>query len=1547
MEVGMGADFSAVRVHDSSQDRVDAAQLSAKAFTHGQDIWLGPNGSVSDSGLMAHEMTHVVQQSPSMTQQGPSVVDKGKIMDRDSNIAVPFSPVIPLAQDGKVLQCDREGTETRREQNILNPGEPFRWIGPDNGPILIIRKSWLIEPPRNVPAARHALSGSAYPAVLTPILNALLNRYPWAAANRSQIIGQVGDFGIDLPENWGTMTEVSVNLSRSVFLLIGLPPSAPIQLYREGAGFEIYADLRTLYGANLTEATMTNLKPAIAERIISTLERQVGRSIEPARRAAAVNIYRVAIPSQRITWRQRIYERTARLLFGDAAWDEFMGQPVAGGEGGSVFQVPGGGYQLPADVSFQDREAVENVLHELFGQAPDRGMPAEHLRLISHEEVVALVSLSSSPDRQRILDRIRRVRQIHHVTGTQSIADLIEIAREQEEIESSARSLSYHLPAPNPNVQAPIASRPVHGRILNKSGLLVPGMEAKFEFETTDRVDALRVPDVDIQWYARQQGAPQGSSSIRHERTHYIEVRDDSLFNDREFTVTFDRPGIYEIHAFVYHNFYLPAHFVIPVEVKTEHARLLDQEAESSAGFGQSGPSRRYRFRDVSEENLMVEIGLGVVTGPLVPVPLGELSREEMYGLRSTGNLSAEAFGTPGGSLGSGRRQLNQEINQLNRLIAEYQTAGSGNQDLIEWATNRRQQLRATLDQLNTLASSADNKPVAVQGNYVSRVAGVRSGPLNLISWFTFEADNQGGGTYHGHLFDHSQLVRNEDFHFQAANSNFPRMMEMLFFEITRTYPNGTMSFSFQEYDNLTPSRRFTRLERVTDTLLNDVRSVVFSETASLIVNIAATILSVFPPTAPIGIGISIAYNGANALSNFAEASRTGTIRATNYVDVGLVALDILPVLGRAARIIRVGGKAYHVINAGQHVGMAYMFTAEAFHNIEQLRGGMITDLARLRDEITLLERNNPSDPSLSTKRRDAVLLETRIRNSAVDIFSEMALNQGLTLAAQHAIGRIAEAHLGERPGQRPTATEESAIHEQPQGIERRPEEVVRGAHRVTTDPVLSHALPADLRERVIVRRGPPPNAHEVQVHYQTDSLGLITEIHIAAGPLTSFSHIEQHIPTVRLMQRYQGVSGLIRVLYERLRSLVRRNGGPFLPGSALFEASLEVEKLPRIIMERAATLQQHGLDPATRRDLEADLEHLRAELERHQSTIERGEQEIGVGFVAETVPRSNAAAIASGRPSNIPEGHYYYEPTPGVFELRAYASYTGPKKMLLHENGQWRIVDRPEGSRRDFQSFLQIQIGSFSEPLSNHPQVEAAISARYSRGDLDRGGVAIARRWGDALSALHDGGEGNTVLNRLLSHLGATASDTSYRVFRREVRKAIVDLALSQPHSQGGVDRRVTRLRELLGTLPDNRSQGETFTEFRERLAGISGSTVSYMQPLPNAEVRLPNGRFADGAIQITQGPPGTPPSGRYLVEDKSGDNAFKADQAQRYSDQLRTNGGNINTTGDPPQLYIGIVYNFDNEPAARAALPTIQSLHPNIRVSYFNPQGQLVWLR
>ena len=72
MESAFGADFSGVRVHTDSRSDSLNQSIQARAFTTGQDVFFrGGEYSPGSSGgqeLLAHELTHVVQQNGSAVQ---------------------------------------------------------------------------------------------------------------------------------------------------------------------------------------------------------------------------------------------------------------------------------------------------------------------------------------------------------------------------------------------------------------------------------------------------------------------------------------------------------------------------------------------------------------------------------------------------------------------------------------------------------------------------------------------------------------------------------------------------------------------------------------------------------------------------------------------------------------------------------------------------------------------------------------------------------------------------------------------------------------------------------------------------------------------------------------------------------------------------------------------------------------------------------------------------------------------------------------------------------------------------------------------------------------------------------------------------------------------------------------------------------------------------------------------------------------------------------------------------------------------------------------
>ena len=108
-EPRFGADFSHVRLHTNSQAANTAQSINAKAFTHGSNVVFGAGeystGSEGGKKLLAHELTHVVQQAGSQT----SLAGGGGEKSRDSRARAPnITYQAKHSIQKSPLNCDQE-----------------------------------------------------------------------------------------------------------------------------------------------------------------------------------------------------------------------------------------------------------------------------------------------------------------------------------------------------------------------------------------------------------------------------------------------------------------------------------------------------------------------------------------------------------------------------------------------------------------------------------------------------------------------------------------------------------------------------------------------------------------------------------------------------------------------------------------------------------------------------------------------------------------------------------------------------------------------------------------------------------------------------------------------------------------------------------------------------------------------------------------------------------------------------------------------------------------------------------------------------------------------------------------------------------------------------------------------------------------------------------------------------------------------------------------------------------------------------------------------
>jgi hypothetical protein len=131
MEPAMGADFGGVRVHTGSQADALNRSLSARAFTTGQDIFFKQGeyspGSSGGRELLAHELTHVVQQNAGVSRaqapdEEPDEDTGGKALAK--SIQAKLS--VGAAGDQYEQEADRVASSVMRQEQQAGQNEMAR-----------------------------------------------------------------------------------------------------------------------------------------------------------------------------------------------------------------------------------------------------------------------------------------------------------------------------------------------------------------------------------------------------------------------------------------------------------------------------------------------------------------------------------------------------------------------------------------------------------------------------------------------------------------------------------------------------------------------------------------------------------------------------------------------------------------------------------------------------------------------------------------------------------------------------------------------------------------------------------------------------------------------------------------------------------------------------------------------------------------------------------------------------------------------------------------------------------------------------------------------------------------------------------------------------------------------------------------------------------------------------------------------------------------------------------------------------------------------------
>jgi len=129
MEAEFGADFSDVRIHTDAAAQAMTRELSAEAFTHGRDIYFSEGKYAPDSlrgkRLLAHELTHVVQQGAARQKLPPETV-------RQSNAAK--DKPLPDPRDTSAVEAEAQTAQTVQEVTAATKEQKKAETQPDEAP---------------------------------------------------------------------------------------------------------------------------------------------------------------------------------------------------------------------------------------------------------------------------------------------------------------------------------------------------------------------------------------------------------------------------------------------------------------------------------------------------------------------------------------------------------------------------------------------------------------------------------------------------------------------------------------------------------------------------------------------------------------------------------------------------------------------------------------------------------------------------------------------------------------------------------------------------------------------------------------------------------------------------------------------------------------------------------------------------------------------------------------------------------------------------------------------------------------------------------------------------------------------------------------------------------------------------------------------------------------------------------------------------------------------------------------------------------------------
>jgi hypothetical protein len=258
-------------------------------------------------------------------------------------------------------------------------------------------------------------------------------------------------------------------------------------------------------------------------------------------------------------------------------------------------------------------------------------------------------------------------------------------------------------------------------------------------------------------------------------------------------------------------------------------------------------------------------------------------------------------------------------------------------------------------------------------------------------------------------------------------------------------------------------------------------------------------------------------------------------------------------------------------------------------------------------------------------------------------------------------------------------------------------------------------------------------------------------------------------------------------------------------------------------------------------------------------------------------------------------------------------------------------------------------------------PRFREALELKIVRQELDVESAGLVAKWGPVIEQLETdsalGASQKFTMDMFLNRLPkGSLTEAQVDEFRRDIRRLTLDYieSLQRPTD------RIKALHNMLEIQPDSRSKGELFQAFRTRFMkveiDVNEQPIYDVDPVPVTRFTGPglkNPRSPDAVVDVRADVEAHLPRGRYAIEDKSGAEAFKLDQAEDYASRSFA-GGFKATPESTKAAYDGLVYVFSRKAEADIALKQLRGSavtapvlgkHPGgIHMMYFDASGRLV---